>query len=284
MTIDISGLSYHYDLGSPKVHRALDDICLKIHTGQSLGILGATGSGKSTLVQHFNGLLGVQQGTIKFDDRKIAKGSKFPRDIRQKVGLVFQFAEFGFFEETVFDEIAFSPKQWEWDEDRVQESTTDILTRIGFPVDIANQRSPYHLSGGQQRMVALASVLVMQPEVLILDEPTVGLDAPSRERISEAVNSISREGRTLIIISHDMDFVAPLVERVVVLKDGRVIGDGGTSDVFSDGDLLEGAGLEPPAMFRFHDRLQKLGLDVSSGLLDLSKLKLKLREMRLSSN
>ncbi len=283
MIISVSGLSYHYDLGSPKVHRALDDISLEIPTGQSLGILGATGSGKSTLVQHFNGLLDVQQGSIKFDDREIAKGNKFPRNIRQQVGLVFQFAEFGFFEETVFDEVAFSPKQWGWDEDRVRESTTDILTQIGFPIDIANQRSPYHLSGGQQRMVAMASVLVMQPEVLILDEPTVGLDALSRERIREIVKSQSSQNRTLIIISHDMDFVAALVERVVVLKGGRVIGDGETSDIFSNEDLLKEAGLEPPAMFRFHDRLQKLGLDVSPGSLDLSKLKLKLREMRSSN-
>lgn len=283
MIIGVSGLSYHYDLGSPKSHRALDNICLEIPAGQSLGILGATGSGKSTLVQHFNGLLSVQQGTIKFDNLEIAKGNNFPRDIRQKVGLVFQFAEFGFFEETVFDEVAFSPKQWEWDEDRVREATTDILTQIGFPVDIANQQSPYHQSGGQQRMVALASVLVMQPEVLILDEPTVGLDAPARQRISEVIQAMISQSRTIIIISHDMDFVAPLVERVVVLKGGRVIGDGETSDIFSDEDLLKEAGLEPPAMFRFHDRLQKLGLDVSPGSLDLSKLKLKLREMRLSS-
>ncbi len=234
-------------------------------------------------MQHLNGLLGVQQGTIKFDDLEITKENNFTRDIRQKVGLVFQFAEFGFFEETVFDEVAFSPKQWEWDGDRVREATTDILTQIGFPIDIANQRSPYHLSGGQQRMVALASVLVMQPEVLILDEPTVGLDAPARQRINEVIQAMISKNRTIIIISHDMDFVASLVKRVVVLKGGRVIGDGETADIFSDEDLLKEAGLEPPAMFRFHDRLQKLGLDVSQGSLDLSKLKVKLQEMRLSS-
>lgn len=280
MTISVSGLTYYYDSGSPNANRALDNINLDIPKGQSMGILGATGSGKSTLVQHFNGLLGIQAGTIKFGDREIRKGNNFPRDIRQKVGLVFQFAEFGFFEESVFDEVAFSPKQWGWGDDRVQESVTDILTQIGFPLDIAHQRSPFHLSGGQQRMLALASVLVMHPEVLILDEPTVGLDVLSRNRIHKIVKSMSQEDRTLIIISHDMDFVASLVERVVILKAGQVIGDGRTADIFSNETLLKEAGLEPPAIFRFHTRLQNLGLDIASESMDLSKIKLKLRELR----
>jgi energy-coupling factor transport system ATP-binding protein len=279
MTVSVSGLTYHYDLGSPNAHRALDNICLDIPKGQSVGILGATGSGKSTLVQHLNGLLGVQEGKIKFDDLEINRGNTIPREIRQKVGLVFQFAEFGFFEETVFEEVAFSPKQWGWDDDRIRESVDDILAQIGFPFEIAHQRSPFHLSGGQQRMLALASVLVMHPEVLILDEPTVGLDVIARNRIYEIVKSMSQEDRTLIIISHDMDFVASLVERVVVLKKGQVIGDGKTADIFSDEDLLQDAGLELPAVFRFRERLQKLGIDISSDSLDLSKIKLQLREM-----
>lgn len=280
MTINVSGLTYHYDLGSPNAHRALDNVSLYIPKGQSVGVLGATGSGKSTLVQHFNGLLGVQAGTIKYGDREITKGSNLPRDIRQKVGLVFQFAEFGFFEETVFDEVAFSPKQWGWDDDRVRESVDDILTQIGFPIEIAHQRSPFHLSGGQQRMLALASVLVMHPEVLILDEPTVGLDVLARNRINDVMKSMSQGDRTLIIISHDMDFVAPLVDRVVLLKKGRVIGDGTTEDIFSNEDMLREAELEPPAVFRFRERLRNLGVDISPDSLDLSTIKLRLRGMR----
>jgi len=223
-------------------------------------LLGATGSGKSTLAQHLNGLLIPQTGSIRFGELEITKGKQIPRQIRQKIGLVFQFAEFGFFEETVFDEVAFSPRQWGWTEDQARERTLQALDQIGFPLELARTRSPFALSGGQQRMVALASVLVMQPEVLILDEPTAGLDAAARARIRNAIHSLKAADRTVMVISHDMDFVASLVDRVVILGDGRIVGDGRASEILSDQGLLSQAGLEPPAVIRLRDRLLQLGI------------------------
>ena len=277
MNIEISSLSYTYNPGSPNAVTALLEINLYIPSGQNLGLLGATGSGKSTLVQHLNGLHSPQNGTIKFDDYEISKNKNLPRAIRQKIGLVFQFAEFGFFEETVFDEVAFSPRQWGWSEDRTRELTMQVLQQIGFPIDIARTRSPFQLSGGQQRMVAMASVLVMQPEVLILDEPTVGLDAPTRARIKGIIQSQRREDCTVIIISHDMDFVASLADRVVIMKIGAIHYDGSTAEVLSNQDLLRQAGLEPPAAIRYRSRLLNLGISESPELLDLYKIKSMIR-------
>ena len=273
MNIEVTDLSYTYGSDGPNAVTALRDITLNIPAGQTVGLLGATGSGKSTLVQHFNGLFRPQSGIINFDDHEVTKGNGLPREIRQKVGLVFQFAEFGFFEETVFDEVAFSPRQWGWSEGRVRSETARILEEIGFPVDMANSRSPFQLSGGQQRMVALASVLVMQPEVVILDEPTVGLDAPTRDRISGIIRSSQGNNRTVIVISHDMDFVAPLVDRVVILKDGHVFKDGLTYPILSDIELLEQAGLECPAIIRYHSELENAGVSVARESLDIAELK-----------
>lgn len=260
MNIAITGLSYTYNLGSPNAFRALQGISLHVPAGENLGLLGATGSGKSTLVQHLNGLLIPQTGTISFDKVEITKGKTLPRQIRQKIGLVFQFAEFGFFEETVFDEVAFSPRQWGWAEDLTRERTLQVLAQMGFPTELARARSPFQLSGGQQRMVALASVLVMQPEVLILDEPTAGLDATARARIRETIQSVKASDHTIIVISHDMDFVASLVDRVVILGNGRIAGDGPASEILSDRALLSRAGLEPPAIIRLRERLLQLGI------------------------
>jgi energy-coupling factor transport system ATP-binding protein len=277
VNIDISGLSYTYNLGSPNAVVALHDITLHITAGQNLGLLGATGSGKSTLVQHLNGLLTPQTGSIRFDDLEISKGKSLPRSIRHKIGLVFQFAEFGFFEETVFDEVAFSPRQWGWLEDRVQEQTMHVLEQIGFPVDIARTRSPFQLSGGQQRMVALASVLVMQPEVLILDEPTVGLDAPTRFRIREIVQSLRHIDRTVIVISHDIDFISTLADRVVIMKEGYIFSDGAVFDILSNRELLLQANLEPPAEVRYRQRLQQIGILVPQRFIGLSEVRRMLR-------
>lgn len=260
MNIVITDLSYTYDLNSPTAFNALSEISLDIPAGQTVGLLGATGSGKSTLAQHLNGLLIPQTGSIRFGELEITKGKQIPRQIRQKIGLVFQFAEFGFFEETVFDEVAFSPRQWGWTEDQARERTLQALDQIGFPLELARTRSPFALSGGQQRMVALASVLVMQPEVLILDEPTAGLDAAARARIRNAIHSLKAADRTVMVISHDMDFVASLVDRVVILGDGRIVGDGRASEILSDQGLLSQAGLEPPAVIRLRDRLLQLGI------------------------
>jgi energy-coupling factor transport system ATP-binding protein len=277
VNIEISDLSYTYNLGSPNAKVAIQDISLKIPGGQNLGLLGATGSGKSTLAQHLNGLLTPQEGSIKFDDLAISKGGSFPRAIRQKIGLVFQFAEFGFFEETVFDEVAFSPRQWGWSEDQILEQTNTILEQIGFPTDIARIRSPFPLSGGQQRMVALASVLVMQPDVLILDEPTVGLDAPTRERIRIIIQSLRDGKRTVVIISHVMDFVSALMDRVVILKNGQVLKDGMAFDVLSNQELMLQAGLEPPAEIRLRSELRKVGIALSDQFIGLSEIKKMLR-------
>ena len=280
MNLVITHLSYTYNLHEPNAVVALRDINLTIPSGQTLGLLGPAGSGKSTLVQHLNGLLPIQEGSLRFNDLELTKGKSLPRHLRQKIGLVFQFAEFGFFEENVFDEVAFSPRQWEWSEDQIKKETLAILERIGFAVEDAESRSPFQLSGGQQRLLALASVLVMNPEVLILDEPTVGLDAPARRRISEIIKSIKSDNRTVIIISHDMDFIAPLVDRVVILKQGKVINDAGAFSTFTNSEILQNAGLEIPSVFRFRSQLQELGVTIPQEQLNVNELKIVLRRMR----
>jgi energy-coupling factor transport system ATP-binding protein len=157
--------------------------------------------------------------------------------------------------------------------------TTAILERIGLSPDTICNKSPFHLSGGQQRMVALASVLVMNPEVLILDEPTVGLDAQARRRISEIITSLKSDGRTVTIISHDIDFIAPLVDRIVVLKDGRIISDAKALETFSNLELLHNAGLEIPSALRYRSRFQELGIEIPSGQMDVTALKTMLRNI-----
>ena len=281
MNLEITNLSYTYNLYQPNAVVALRDINLIIPSGQTLGLLGPAGSGKSTLVQHLNGLLPIQEGSLGYDNIELTKGKSLPRNIRQKIGLVFQFAEFGFFEENVFDEVAFSPRQWGWLDDHVKQETFAILERIGFPVENAESRSPFQLSGGQQRLLALASVLVMNPEVLILDEPTVGLDAPARRRLSEIIKSIKNDNRTVIIISHDIDFVAPLVDRVLILKQGNVIGDADAYNTFTNQNLLQNAGMEIPSVFRYRSRLQELGIITAQKEMDVNELKKILRRIRI---
>jgi energy-coupling factor transport system ATP-binding protein len=281
VNLEIFNLSYTYNLHQPNAVNALRNINLTIPSGQALGLLGPAGSGKSTLVQHLNGLLSIQTGHIKFNGLELTNGKRLPRELRQKIGLVFQFAEFGFFEENVFDEVAFSPRQWGWSDDQINNETFAMLERIGFPLENVESRSPFQFSGGQQRLLALASVLVMNPEVLILDEPTVGLDALARRRISEIITSTKNENRTVIIISHDLDFIAPLVDRIVILKQGRIISDADAYKTFSNQELLQNAGLEIPSVFRFRSRLQEMGITIPQEQMDVNELKKILRQKRM---
>lgn len=260
MAIIIESLNHIYDIGSPYQTNALDNVSLKIETGSFVGLIGHTGSGKSTLIQHLNGILKPTSGKIFINEFDItAQGVKL-NDIRKKVGLVFQYPEYQLFEETVAMDIAFGPKNLGWDEARVEESVKEAMRMVGLDYETLKDVSPFELSGGQKRRVAIAGVLAMHPEVLILDEPTAGLDPKGRDEILEQLKALhEKENNTVILVSHSMEDIAKYVSQIYVMHDGKVVLEGKPQEVFQNTETLEAIGLAAPQVTYVGKKLAQMG-------------------------
>ena len=279
--IKVEGLTHVYSEGTPFRKVAIDNINLEIPQGQFVGIIGHTGSGKSTFIQHLNGLLKPTSGRVLSKGEDIHRSKEATRDVRFKVGLVFQYPEHQLFEETVYRDIAFGPKNMKLSESEIDERVREAAGFAGVPEELF-ERSPLELSGGQKRRIAIAGVLAMRPEVLILDEPTAGLDPSGRESIlSNVVNYHKDKGATIILVTHSMEDVARLAERLVVFHNGWVAMDGSPSQVFSRAEELRSMGLEIPKPTAIALRLKELGLPISTSVYTVGQLKnaiLSLRE------
>lgn len=262
MSIILDHVNYIYGEGTPLAVKALDDVCLQIPDGQFIGIIGHTGSGKSTLVQHLNGLIKATSGHIYFNGEDIYDAEYNMKELRSKVGLVFQYPEHQLFEIDVFTDVCFGPKNLGLDKKEMELRAYDALKKVGLPDELFYQ-SPFELSGGQKRRVAIAGVLAMKPEVLILDEPTAGLDPRGRDEILHQIKQLQTEtGMTIILVSHSMEDVAEYVDRIIVMNKGRVMYDDAPREVFKHYQELESVGLAAPQVTYILHELQNRGLNV----------------------
>ncbi|NLG37192.1 MAG: energy-coupling factor transporter ATPase [Clostridiales bacterium] len=273
MSIVIEKLTHIYMPGTPFETTALRSVSLTVEDGSFVGVIGHTGSGKSTLVQHMNGLLRPTSGRVVVEGIDVgAKGADL-RALRQQVGLVFQYPEYQLFEETVSRDVAFGPRNLGLSEAEVARRVEEALSRVGIDPGELGARSPFELSGGQRRRVALAGVLAMEPRVLILDEPTAGLDPEGRSDMLRMMRELrAREGTTILMISHNMDEVAQVADRVLVMAHGEAILYDTPANVFADARRLSGLGLDVPLMARLSDALRRRGVTVPRGLLTLDAM------------
>ena len=270
MPISINNLTFKYMQKTPLEREVLHDISLEVQNGEFVGLIGRTGSGKSTLIQHLNGLLKPTAGTVMVDGINAA-GKKL-KELRKKVGLVFQFPEYQLFEETVFKDIAYGVSKLGLDEPEIGRRVRSAAEAVGITERVLEQ-SPFALSGGQKRRVAIAGVLVMEPEYLILDEPGSGLDPAGKREILDFVARLHRERRTtVILVSHNMEDIAAYVERVLVLKDGQIAMDDAPSVVFTRIEELENAGLRPPELQRFARLMRSLDPEFREDLMTVESV------------
>lgn len=269
MSVIAINLTHIYSPDTPWTTKALDQVNLEIRDGEVIGLIGHTGSGKSTLVQHFNGLLKPTSGTIQVQGVEVAKGVNL-RPLRQKVGLVFQYPEHQLFEETVAIDVAFGLKDAGLSKEETQQRVDKALSAVGIDYETYKDRSPFELSGGQMRRVAIAGVLAMEPEVLILDEPTAGLDPQTRKDILEHLRRVQKgRGITLIIVSHSMDDIAAMVNRIIVMDKGKIYAQGSPGEIFSRGEELRQIGLDVPPLTQLLLALRARGLDLPADILNL---------------
>lgn len=280
MQILVENLSFVYGEGTPFEKKALDLVNLQINEGEFIGIIGHTGSGKSTFVQHLNGLIKVQKGTIQVDGKNISDKGYVFKTLRQRVGLVFQYPEYQLFEETIAKDIAYGPINLGLSEAEIEERVKESMDKVGLEYDKVKERSPFELSGGQKRRVAIAGVLAMRPDVLILDEPTAGLDPKGRDEILEQILFLRRENPkvTIILVSHSMEDIAKMVDRLVVFSEGKIIKDGTPRMVFSDIDLLESVGLGVPQITKLSSVLGQKGLLTKDTILTVEEAKKQILE------
>ncbi|HIT57324.1 MAG TPA: energy-coupling factor transporter ATPase [Candidatus Galloscillospira stercoripullorum] len=271
--IETKKLSHIYSAGTPFEHGALIDVDFTAYRGEYLGIIGHTGSGKSTLIQHLNALLKPTSGQVLLEGRDIWSDPKTTRETRFRVGLVFQYPEYQLFEETVYKDIAFGPKNMGCDEKEVDRRVREAAAFVGLR-DEQLSLSPFELSGGQKRRVAIAGVIAMEPSVLILDEPTAGLDPVGVEDILGNIRDYhNAKNATILIVSHSMEEVARTVDRLVVVNDGRIPFEGSPREVFAHGDELTAMGLGVPTVTRVFHRLRELGADVDPSVYTIEQAK-----------
>ncbi|TCO74983.1 energy-coupling factor transport system ATP-binding protein [Marinisporobacter balticus] len=274
MSIIIENLTHIYNFGNPFETKALNDINLNIEKGEFIGLIGHTGSGKSTLIQHLNGLLKPSSGKIIINGFDITKKGVSLREIRQKVGLVFQYPEHQLFEETVYKDVAFGPLNLGLEEEEVHIRVKEAIELVGLKFEEVKERSPFELSGGQRRRVAIAGVVAMKPEVLILDEPTAGLDPRARDEILSQIKALHQKYNiTIILVSHSMEDIAKLVDRIIVMHKGNVALTGKPSEVFRNVALLESIGLGVPQITYLMKMLHKLGKPVREDIFTIEDAK-----------
>ena len=262
--LEVSNLNYIYSVGTPFEHKALDNISFSVERGEFIGIIGHTGSGKSTLMQQLNGLLKPTSGQVLLDGEDIWSDKKLTRQARFRVGLVFQYPEYQLFEETVYRDIAFGPKNMGLDEKEVDRRVREAAGFVGLAAEQL-EVSPFDLSGGQKRRVAIAGVIAMEPEVLILDEPTAGLDPVGRAEILGNIEAYRRaRNATIMMVSHSMEDVARLTDRLLVMNGSKLAMDAAPAQVFSHAEELVQMGLNIPQVTQVFLNLKKLGLDVAN--------------------
>ena len=280
MSIVIEKLNYVYMAGGPCETKALNDVSLTIGDGEFIGLIGHTGSGKSTLVQHLNGLIMPTSGRVLVDGMDLADKGTDRRAVRQRVGLVFQYPENQLFEETVEKDIAFGPKNLGLDDAEIDRRVRDAMRRVALDYDRLHERSVFELSGGQMRRVAIAGVLAMEPQVLVLDEPCAGLDPRGREEILGLIKKLHEEaGTTIVMVSHSMDDVASLAERVIVMNHGELVMDGAPRDVFACGEELRGMGLDVPQAVQLAGKLRERGFDIPEGIYRIEEIKAEIEKI-----
>ena len=278
--LQIKNLTHTYGIGTPFQRSAVEDMSFDVREGEFLGIIGHTGSGKSTLIQHLNGLLKPTDGQVLLGGKDIWAEPKKIRDVRFRVGLVFQYPEYQLFEETVYKDIAFGPTNQGKTGDELDRCVREAARLVGIRDDQMD-KSPFELSGGQKRRVALAGVLAMEPEVLILDEPTAGLDPAGRENLMANIRDYHRnKHKTIILVSHSMDEIAQNVDRILVLKGARILMSGAPAEVFARADELITAGLDVPQVTRVAMALKAQGVDIDPAVYTVEALERELLALR----
>ncbi len=274
--LETQNLIYKYSVGTPFEKVAIEDINISVEKGEFIGIIGHTGSGKSTLVQHLNGLLKPTSGTILLDGKDIHSDKNFTRQARFKVGLCFQYPEYQLFENTVYEDIAFGPKNMKLSKEEIRERVLRAAEFVGVRNDML-QKSPFDLSGGEKRRVAIAGVMAMQPEILILDEPSAGLDPKGRKVISEMIEQYRKNtGSTVIVVSHSMEDVAESADKVLVMNKGKVEYFASVDEVFSNAEHLVEIGLNVPEITKVFLALKKQGYDVRTDIYSVNEAKAEL--------
>ena len=273
MSIKINHLTHIYNEGTTFEKVALNDVNIEIKTGEFIGLIGHTGSGKSTLIQHLNGIIYPTHGEILLDDENIHKDKAKLKEVRRRIGLAFQYPEYQLFEMTVYKDVAFGPTNLGWSKEKIHESVIAALDIVGISPEIY-EKSPFELSGGQKRRVAIAGVLAMNPEVLILDEPTAGLDPKGRDEILAAIRKLHEErGITVILVSHSMEDVAKLVDRIIVMHRGQVAMTGTPREIFAHPMELEQMGLAAPQVSYVFAQLKAKGYDVPTDVYTVEEAK-----------
>lgn len=278
--IRVENLTHTYGEGTPFCRSAAENMSLSVYRGEFLGIIGHTGSGKSTMIQHLNGLLKPTSGHIYLEGKDIWEEPKKIRDVRFRVGLVFQYPEYQLFEDTVYRDIAFGPANMGLDRDEIDRRVHAAARFAGLKEEILD-KSPFALSGGQKRRVAIAGVIAMEPEVLVLDEPTAGLDPQGRRELLANIRQYHKErGTTIVLVSHSMDEIAQNADRIVVLSDAHVLMSGTPREVFSRGDELLRAGLDVPQITRVAMALKARGLAIDPAVYTVEELSRALLSLR----
>ena len=284
MSIKIENLTYVYMPKTPFEKKALDNVSLEIEDGEFLAVIGHTGSGKSTLIQHLNGLLKPDSGKIYVDGTDITDKDTKLVDIRKKVGLVFQYPEYQLFEETIAKDIAYGPTNLGLNEDEILRRVKKSMEMVGLDYDEYKDISPFELSGGQKRRVAIAGVIAMEPNVLILDEPTAGLDPAGRDDILEQIKFLHEKyNMTIILVSHSMEDVGKLAEKIIVMNDGHIELQGKPKEVFREIDTLERIGLAVPQVTYLMRELKRKGFNVSEDIFTVEKAKSELLNILLKN-
>ncbi len=278
--LQIEDLTHTYSAGTPFQRSAVEGLSMTVGAGEFLGVIGHTGSGKSTLIQHLNGLLQPTSGRILLEGKDIWADPKKIRDVRFKVGLVFQYPEYQLFEETVYKDIAFGPKNMGLGAEEIDRRVRDAATFVGLHETLLD-KSPFELSGGQKRRVAIAGVIAMEPKVLVLDEPTAGLDPQGRDAILAQIQAYHRaKGAAVVLVSHSMEEIARNVDRIVVLSDGKVYMEGTPKQVFARAHELEQVGLDVPQVTKVAAALKARGLDIDTAVYTVEALEQKLLSLK----
>ena len=278
--IRVENLTHTYGIDTPFCRSAVDSVSMEIYEGEFLGIIGHTGSGKSTLIQHFNGLLKPTSGAIYLRDRDIWADPKKIRDVRFQVGLVFQYPEYQLFEETVYKDISFGPRNQGKTGEALDHAVREAARLVGLR-DEQLEKSPFELSGGQKRRVALAGVLAMEPKVLVLDEPTAGLDPAGRENLMANIREYHRhKNATILLVSHSMDEIAQNVDRILVLKSAHILMSGTPAEIFTRAEELLSAGLDVPQITRVAMSLRDRGLPIDPAVYTVEDLERQLLALK----